>query len=125
VPGIAIALPFGTWIQAGALVGLLAFHSKILNATTIMRITIFAISASLASGVLAAALTLPIMTSAREAGVLSGTAAAAFGTLAGLASYVALTIAARRQEALPVLRLFAAPFPRKIRSLILRGENPS
>jgi peptidoglycan biosynthesis protein MviN/MurJ (putative lipid II flippase) len=123
VPGIAMALPFGTWIQAVALIGLLALRSQILNAATIVKITLFAITASLASGGIAAVVTLPILASARQAGVLIGTAAAGIGTIVGLTAYVALTVAARRQEALPVLRLVASPLPPSLRAILLRGEE--
>jgi len=123
VPGIAMALPFGTWIQAVALIGLLALRSQILNAATIVKITLFAITASLASGGIAAVVTLPMLASARQAGVLIGTAAAGIGTIVGLTAYVALTVAARRQEALPVLRLVASPLPPSLRAILLRGEE--
>jgi hypothetical protein len=123
VPGIAMALPFGTWIQAGALIGLLALRSQIVNAATILKIALFAITASLASSGLAAAVTLPILASARQAGVLMGTAVAGIGTVVGLTAYVALTVLARRQEALPVLRLVASPLPSRLRAMLLRGEE--
>ena len=122
---IAMALPFGTWIQAIALVWLLARRSQIVHAATILKMIIFAVVASLVSAGLAVLVTSPFMDSAREVGVLEGTAAAGVGTIAGLAAYVGLTVLARRQEALPVLRLVASALPPKARALLLRGEVSS
>jgi hypothetical protein len=86
---------------------------------------IFAVVASLASGGLAVLVTSPFMESARQVGVLAGTAAAGVGTIVGLAAYVGLTVLARRQEALPVLRLVASQLPPRVRALLLRGEVSS
>jgi putative peptidoglycan lipid II flippase len=122
---IAMALPFGTWIQAIALVWLLAHRSQIVHAATILKMVIFAVVASLVSAGLAVLVTSPFMDSAREVGVLAGTAAAGVGTIVGLAAYVGLTVLARRQEALPVLRLVASALPPKARALLLRGEVSS
>jgi len=122
---IAMALPFGTWIQAIALVWLLARRSQIVHAATILKMVIFAVVASLVSAGLAVLVTSPFMDSAREVGVLAGTAAAGVGTIVGLAAYVGLTVFARRQEALPVLRLVASALPLKARALLLRGEVSS
>jgi hypothetical protein len=120
-----MALPFGTWIQAIALVWLLARRSQIVHAATILKMIIFAVVASLVSAGLAVLVTSPFMDSAREVGVLAGTAAAGVGTIVGLVAYVGLTVLARRQEALPVLRLVASALPPRARALLLRGEVSS
>ena len=119
---IAMALPVGTWIQAVVLIGLLVLRSQIVHATTIFKITLFAVVASLSSSGLAAIVTAPILESARQAGTLAGAAVAAIGTIVGLAAYIALTVAARRQEAVPLLRMVASPLPPRVRAVILRGE---
>ena len=121
VSGIAMALPFGTWIQAIVLIGLLVLRSQIVHAATMAKITLFAVAASLASAGLAAVVISPILAAARQSGALSGAAAAGIGTIVGLTAYVGLTVAARRQEALPLLRLVASPLPPRVRALLLRG----
>jgi len=121
VSGIAMAIPFGTWIQAIVLIGLLVLRSQIVHAATMAKITLFAVVASLASAGLAAVATSPILAAARQASALSGAAAAGIGTIVGLTAYVGLTVAARRQEALPLLRLVASPLPPRVRALLLRG----
>jgi len=122
ITGIAMALPLGTWLQAIVLIGLLVLRSQIVHAATIFRITMFAVVASLASSGLAAIITAPFIDAARHIGAFMGAAAAGVGTIAGLATYVALTVVARRPEALPLLRVVATPLPSRVRALLLRGE---
>ena len=93
-----------------------------LNAPTVAGAILFALFAALLSLGLAAAVTMPIVEGARIAGVIPGAAVAAFGTAAGLACYVALTILARRREALPLLRRIAPLAPKSMRALLLRAE---
>lgn len=122
VAGIATSLPLGTWLEAVVLLALLIAHTRVLNAAMVIGTTLFAIVAALFSAGLAAAITLPLLESARLAGVVPGAAIAAFGTGAGLAVYLALTILARRREALPLLRRIAPLAPKGLRALLLRAE---
>jgi putative peptidoglycan lipid II flippase len=123
VTGIATSLPLGTWIEAAALIALLIAHKQVLNAATVVGTTLFALLAALLSVGLAAAITSPILESARLAGVIPGAAVAALGTVVGLAAYLALTILARRREALPLLRRIAPLAPKRLRALLLRAEE--
>lgn len=122
VAGIATSLPLGTWLEAVVLLVLLIAHKRVLNAAMVIGTTLFAIVAALFSAGLAAAITLPLLESARLAGVVPGAAVAAFGTGVGLAVYLALTILARRREALPLLRRIAPLAPKGLRALLLRAE---
>jgi putative peptidoglycan lipid II flippase len=122
VAGIATSLPLGTWIEAVVLLALLIAHKRVLNAAMVIGTTLFAIVAALLSAGLAAAITLPLLESARLAGVVPGAAVAALGTGVGLAVYLALTILARRREALPLLRRIAPLAPKGLRALLLRAE---
>ena len=122
VAGIATSLPLGTWIEAVVLLALLIAHKQVLNAAMVIGTTLFAIVAALLSAGLAAAITLPLLESARLAGVVPGAAVAALGTGVGLAVYLALTILARRREALPLLRRIAPFAPNGLRALLLRAE---
>jgi putative peptidoglycan lipid II flippase len=122
VAGIATSLPLGTWIEAVVLLALLIAHKQVLNAAMVIGTTLFAIVAALLSAGLAAAITLPLLESARLAGVVPGAAVAALGTGVGLAVYLALTILARRREALPLLRRIAPLAPKGLRALLLRAE---
>jgi putative peptidoglycan lipid II flippase len=122
VTGIASSLPLGTWIEALLLLLLLVTHKKILHAATVVGITLFALIAALLSAGLASAITLPLLEGARRSGVVPGAAVAALGTVVGLAAYVALTILARRREALPLLRRIAPLAPKRLRAFILRAE---
>ena len=122
VAGIATSLPLGTWLEAVVLLALLIAHKRVLNAAMVIGTTLFAIVAALFSTGLAAAITLPLLESARLAGVVPGAAVAALGTGVGLAVYLALTILARRREALPLLRRIAPLAPKGLRALMLRAE---
>jgi len=122
VAGIATSLPLGTWIEAVVLLALLIAHKQVLNAAMVIGTTLFAIVGALLSAGLAAAITLPLLESARLAGVVPGAAVAALGTATGLAAYLALTILARRREALPLLRRIAPLAPKGLRALLLRAE---
>jgi hypothetical protein len=122
VAGIATSLPVGTWIEAIVLVALLAAHKQVLSAATIASTTLFAVVAALLSAGLATVITLPLLEGARVLGVVPGAAVAALGTAVGLAAYVALTILARRREALPLLRRIAPLAPKGLRALLLRAE---
>jgi hypothetical protein len=84
--------------------------------------TVFALFAALLSLGLATIITMPIIEGARTAGVIPGAAVAALGTATGLALYVALTILARRREALPLFRRIAPLAPKRMRALLLRAE---
>jgi putative peptidoglycan lipid II flippase len=123
VTGIAVSLPLGTWIEAAVLLTLLIAHKQVLNAATVVGTTLFALLAALLSAGLAAAITLPLLEGARLSGVLPGAAVAALGTAVGLATYVLLTILARRREALPLLRRIALLAPKGIRPFLLRAEG--
>ena len=122
VAGIATSLPLGTWIEAVVLLALLIAHKQVLNAAMVIGTTLFAIVAALLSAGLAAAITLPLLESARLAGVVPGAAVAALGTGVGLAVYLTLPILARRREALPLLRRIAPLAPKGLRALLLRAE---
>ena len=122
VTGIATSLPLGTWIEAVVLLALLIAHKQVLNAVMVIGTTLFAILAALLSAGLAAAITLPLLESARVSGVVPAAAVAALGTATGLAAYLALTILARRREALPLLRRIAPLAPKGLRALLLRAE---
>jgi len=122
VAGIATSLPLGTWIEAVVLLALLIAHKQVLNVAMVIGTTLFAIVGALLSAGLAAAITLPLLESARLAGVVPGAAVAALGTATGLAAYLALTILARRREALPLLRRIAPLAPKGLRALLLRAE---
>lgn len=122
VAGIATSLPLGTWLEAVVLLALLIAHKRVLNSAMVIGTTLFAIVAALFSAGLAAAITLPLLESARLAGVVPGAAVAALGTGVGLAVYLALTILARRREALPLLRRIAPLAPKGLRTLLLRAE---
>lgn len=122
VTGIATSLPLGTWVEALLLVILLIAHKKILNAVSVVGIILFAVIAALVSAGLAAAITLPLLEEARRMGVVPGAAVAALGTVVGFAAYIAMTILARRPEALPMLRRIARFAPRGLRSFLLRAE---
>jgi len=122
VTGIATSLPLGTWLEAIVLLALLVAHKQILTVSTVVGITLFAVGAALLSAGLAAAITLPLLEGARRLGVLPGAAVAALGTVVGLATYVALTLIARRREALPLLRRLAPLAPKRFRALLLRAE---
>jgi hypothetical protein len=122
VAGIAASLPLGTWIEALVLLALLVAHKQILNVATVVSITLFAVLAALLSAGLATAITLPLLEHARLSGVLPGAVVAALGTTVGLAAYVALTILARRREALPLLRRVAPLAPKGLRAFLLRAE---
>ena len=122
VTGIATSLPLGTWIEAAALVALLITHKQVLNAASVAGTTVFALFAALLSLGLATIITMPIIEGARTAGVIPGAAVAALGTATGLALYVALTILARRREALPLFRRIAPLAPKRMRALLLRAE---
>ena len=123
VTGIAVSLPLGTWIEAAVLLTLLIAHKQVLNTATVVGTTLFALLAALLSAGLAAAITLPLLEGARLSGVLPGAAVAALGTTVGLATYVLLTILARRREALPLLRRIALLAPKGIRPFLLRAEG--
>lgn len=123
VAGIATSLPLGTWLEAVLLLALLIAHKRVLNAAMVIGSTLFALLAALLSAGLAAAVTLPFLESARLAGVITGAIAAAFGTGMGLSAYLVFTIAARRREALPLLRRIAPRAPRGLRALLLRAEE--
>ena len=122
VTGIATSLPLGTWVEAVVLLALLIAHKQVLNAVMVIGTTLFAILAALLSAGLAAAITLPLLESARVSGVVPAAAVAALGTATGLAAYLALTILARRREALPLLRRIAPLAPKGLRALLLRAE---
>jgi len=122
VAGIAASLPLGTWIEALVLLALLVAHKQILNAATVVGITLFAVLAALLSAGLATVVTLPLLEGARLSGVVPGAAVAALGTAVGLAAYVALTILGRRREALPLLRRIAPLVPKRMRVILLRAE---
>ena len=122
VTGIATSLPLGTWIEAAVLIALLIAHKRVLNAATVVGTTLFALLAALLSVGLAAVITSPLLEGARIAGVLPGAAVAALGTTTGLAAYLALTILARRREALPLLRRIAPLAPKRVRAILLRAE---
>ena len=122
VAGIATSLPLGTWIEAFLLLLLLVMHKKLLQADTVVGITLFALIAALLSAGLASVVTLPLLEGARHSGVVPGAAVAALGTFVGLVAYVGLTILARRREALPLLRRFAPLTPKRLRAFILRAE---
>ena len=122
VTGIATSLPLGTWIEAAVLIALLIAHKQVLNAATVVGATLFALLAALLSVGLAAAITSPLLEGARLSGVLPGAAVAALGTTTGLAAYVALTILARRREALPLFRRIAPLAPKRMRAILLRAE---
>lgn len=122
ITGIATSLPLGTWLEAIVLLALLVAHKQILTVATVVGITLFALGAALLSAGLAAALTLPLLEGARRLGVLPGAAVAALGTVVGLATYVTLTLIARRREALPLLRRLAPLAPKRFRALLLRAE---
>ena len=122
VTGIATSLPLGTWIEAAVLIALLIAHKRVLNAATVVGTTLFALLAALLSVGLAAVITSPLLEGARIAGVLPGAAVAALGTTTGLAAYLALTILARRREALPLFRRIAPLAPKRMRALLLRAE---
>jgi peptidoglycan biosynthesis protein MviN/MurJ (putative lipid II flippase) len=122
VTGIATSLPLGTWLEAIVLLALLIAHKQVLNAATVVGATLFALLAALLSVGLAAAITSPLLEGARLAGVLPGAAVAALGTTTGLAAYVALTILARRREALPLFRRIAPLAPKRMRAILLRAE---
>ena len=122
VTGIATSLPLGTWIEAAVLIALLIAHKQVLNAATVVGATLFALLAALLSGGLAAAITSPLLEGARLAGVIPGAAVAALGTTTGLAAYLALTILARRREALPLFRRIAPLAPKRMRAILLRAE---
>jgi len=122
VAGIAASLPLGTWIEALVLLALLVAHKQILNAATVVGITLFAVLAALLSAGLATVVTLPLLEGARLSGVVPGAAVAALGTAVGLAAYVALTILGRRREALPLLRRIAPLVPKRMRAILLRAE---
>ena len=123
VSGIAISLPLGTWIEAATLIALLVAHKQVLHAATVAGTTLFALLAALLSLGLAAAITSPLLEGARLAGVIPGAAVAALGTAVGLAAYVALTLLARRREALPLFRRIAPLAPKGVRALLLRAEE--
>jgi peptidoglycan biosynthesis protein MviN/MurJ (putative lipid II flippase) len=123
VSGIAISLPLGTWIEAATLIALLIAHKQVLHAATVAGTTLFALLAALLSLGLAAAITSPLLEGARLAGVIPGAAVAALGTAVGLAAYVALTLLARRREALPLFRRIAPLAPKGVRALLLRAEE--
>jgi peptidoglycan biosynthesis protein MviN/MurJ (putative lipid II flippase) len=122
VTGIATSLPLGTWIEAAVLIALLIAYKRVLNAATVVGTTLFALLAALLSVGLAAVITSPLLEGARIAGVLPGAAVAALGTTTGLAAYLALTILARRREALPLLRRIAPLAPKRVRAILLRAE---
>jgi peptidoglycan biosynthesis protein MviN/MurJ (putative lipid II flippase) len=122
VTGIATSLPLGTWVEAVALIALLIAHKKVISAATVVGTTLFALLAALLSLGLAAFITTPLLDGARAAGVIPGAAVATLGTVTGLSLYVALTILARRREALPLLRRVAPLAPQRIRPLLLRAE---
>jgi peptidoglycan biosynthesis protein MviN/MurJ (putative lipid II flippase) len=122
VTGIATSLPLGTWIEAVVLLALLVAHKQILNAATVVGATLFALLAALVSAGLATAVTSPLLEGARLSGVVPGAAVAALGTVVGLAAYVALTILARRREALPLFRRIAPLAPKRMRAILLRAE---
>jgi putative peptidoglycan lipid II flippase len=122
VTGIATSLPLGTWIEAAVLIALLIAHKQVLNAATVVGATLFALLAALLSVGLAAAITSPLLEGARLAGVIPGAAVAALGTTTGLAAYLALTILARRREALPLFRRIAPLAPKRMRAILLRAE---
>ncbi len=122
VTGIATSLPLGTWIEAVVLLALLVAHRQILNAATVAGIALFAVIAALVSAGLATAVTSPLLEGARLSGVVPGAAVATLGTVVGLAAYVALTILARRREALPLFRRIAPLAPKGLRALLLRAE---
>lgn len=69
VVGIARSLPLGTWLEAVVLLALLIAHKQVLNAAMVIGTTIFAIVAALLSAGIAAAITLPLLESARLAGL--------------------------------------------------------
>ena len=122
VTGIATSLPLGTWIEAVVLLALLVAHKQILNAATVVGATLFALLAALVSAGLATAVTSPLLEGARLSGVVPGAAVATLGTVVGLAAYVALTILARRREALPLFRRIAPLAPKRMRAILLRAE---
>ncbi|MFZ9767056.1 MAG: lipid II flippase MurJ [Candidatus Limnocylindrus sp.] len=122
VTGIATSLPLGSWVEAVALMALLIAHKKVISAATVVGTTLFALLAALLSLGLAAFITTPLLDGARAAGVIPGAAVATLGTVTGLSLYVALTILARRREALPLLRRVAPLAPQRIRPLLLRAE---
>ena len=122
VAGIATALPIGTWIEAGLLLTLLIRHTGALNRQTLVSTGLFAGAAALCAAGAAALVTAPLLDAARLSGVVPGAVVAALGTCVGTIIYVALTIAARRQEALPLLRRVAPLVPQRVRALILRAE---
>lgn len=120
--GIAASLPLGTTIEAAVLLALLVSHKQVLSAATTVGTALFAVGAALISSGVAAVITMPLLESARVAGVLPGAAAAALGTAVGLAAYVTLTLLARRREALPMLRRIAPLAPKGLRAHLLRAE---
>jgi hypothetical protein len=103
---------------------LLVVQKRTLSGATVIGVLVFATLASALSAAIAAAVTMPLLSDARVLGVFSGSAIAALGTAVGLMAYVALTIAARRPEALPLLRRVAQVAPKGLRPIILRAETP-
>ena len=124
VVGIAAALPIGTWLEASLLMLLLVVQKRTLSGARVIGVLVFATLASALSAAIAAAVTMPLLSDARVLGAFSGSAIAALGTAVGLMAYVALTIAARRPEALPLLRRVAQVAPKGLRPIILRAETP-
>ena len=123
VIGIAAALPLGTWIEALLLIGLLSRGRGVLGAARVASMVLFSVAAALLSTLIAAAVTLPVIEEARSLGILPAAAVAAFGTALGLVAYLTLTLVARREEALPLLRRIAPVAPRALQSVLLRAEG--
>ena len=122
VIGIAAALPLGTWIEALLLIGLLSRGRGVLGAARVASMVLFSVAAALLSTLIAAAVTLPVIEGARSLGIFPAAAVAAFGTALGLVAYLTLTLVARREEALPLLRRIAPVAPRALRPVLLRAE---